>query len=718
MPDLLLELRSEEIPARMQTKGAELLRGAVESRLKDRGLDWKTAEAFATPRRLALIVRGLPDGVPASREERRGPRVGAPEKALAGFLRATGLTRGMLDVRGEGANAAYFAIWENSAQSLQEVLAVELPQALRAMAWPKSMRWGRGNFRWIRPLRSIVCIVDDDTGSRVVELDVEGIPCGRVTCGHPYMAPDEFTVESVDKYEDRLEEAKVILRAEKRREWIRRDVDEVARVEGLELVPDPDLVEEIVGLVEWPVVLADRIEEAFSGLPDDLVRVSMRKHQKFLSLRDPTRERIAGFAGVADIEAGDGGSRIRAGYGRVLRARLKDALFFWENDQRTGLDVMRPGLSGMVFHTALGSMEARARRVAWLATQIAPAFSVKLHLAYLAGDLAKTDLCSETVREFPELQGIVGGLLAALAGDPLEVAIAIVEQYRTENNPIHFGSSLIQKTRGDEFSTKVEEFGNRTAAVLILADHADTLWGFFAAGERPTSSRDPYALRRSALIILRTLIENNRPFSLRELIDLAEQGYGDMLLVAREDASSSLQAFMLERLRVDLREGGSGYGKYRHDMVAAAGLRGAEVSPIQFKQRAETLNLLFVDRSDPDLSKQADAMLAAWRRCASILDAEGNSEEDGVPASGLYCEPAEHSLALALKQAQEIDDHRLHNPVAALAELKELYGSVGPFFEQVRVNHPDLIIRQNRLRLLAQVRAVLEKVADFGAIEG
>ena len=426
----------------------------------------------------------------------------------------------------------------------------------------------------MRPLRGILCIISDDGTSRPVALDIEGIPCGAVTRGHPYLAPEEFTVESVDSYESQLSQARVMLRVGERCDKIHEDVVVAADVEGLDLVLDPDLVVEIAGLVEWPVVFVDRIEAAFSGLPDALLRISMRKHQKFLSLQDPSSQRIAGFAGVADIESTDGGVQIRAGYGRVLRARLKDALFFWENDKRTGLKEMRTGLSGMIFHADLGSMEERTQRIADLAAKIAPAFSTDPDWAYRAGKLAKADLCSETVREFPELQGIVGGLLAADANEDPEVVTAIATQYRTEDSLVDFGFGFAGEVGSDEFLFGPGGDRNRAAAALILADRMDTLWGFFAVGERPTSSRDPYALRRAALVVLRTLIKNERPFSLGDLINLAEQGYGDMRLAARGDASSSLLAFMLERLRVDLRDGGSGYGKYRHDMIAAAALPG------------------------------------------------------------------------------------------------------------------------------------------------
>ena len=704
MSDLLLELRSEEIPARMQTKGAELLRGAVESRLKDRGLDWKMAEAFATPRRLALIVRGLPGEIPESRKERRGPRVGAPEKALAGFLRSTDLPREMLEVRGEGADQAYFAVWNNLAQPLHEVLAVELPQVLRTMTWPKSMRWGRGNFRWVRPLRSIVCIVDDAAGSRVVELDVERIPCGRVTYGHPYMAPDEFTVESVDSYESQLEEAKVVLRAENRRERIRQAVDHAVAGFELEPVYRSDLIHEIAGLVEWPVAYVGQIDGAFSDLPNDVLHASMTKHQKFISLWNWKNERIDHFAAVADIQVEkDDRARIRQGYERVLRARLADAQFFWENDKRTGIEEMRRGLSGMVFHSALGDMEARTERISGLAEAIAGKIGgLSSKMTRRAGEIAKADLRSETVREFPELQGIVGALLAKEAGENEHVCSMVARQY---------------------FPSRPDGKTTPGPAALVLADRADMLWGFFAAGKRPTGSGDPYALRRAASAILRTLIEKDIYFSLRTLISLAEEQYEKMplsarkkmSLPAREDACDAVVKFILERLRVYLREGGLREG-YRHDLVTAAARQGAEKDPRWFARLVFHLDQWF----RPKLREPEQAnLLAAYRRVASILDAEGDGEAWEPDRKPPLPEPEEHSLAKALDLAKkEIEDNRSsHDPQAVLEALAKLSDPVHLFFKNVHVNDPDPKLRLNRLHLLAQVRAVMEEVADFGAIE-
>ena len=713
MSDLLLELRSEEIPARMQAKGAELLRGAVESRLKDRGLDWKTAEAFATPRRLALIVRGLPAGVPASREERRGPRVGAPEKALAGFLRSTDLTREMLEMRGEGADQAYFAVWDNLAQPLHEVLAVELPQALRAMTWPKSMRWGRGNFRWVRPLRSIVCIVDDDTGSRVVELDVEGIPCGRVTCGHPYMAPDEFTVESVDKYEDRLEKANVILRAENRRKRIDDCVFKAALGKDFdfELVEDSGLLDEITGLVEWPVVHIGRIEDVFSDLPDEVLQVSMRRHQKFFSLRNLESQRIVGFAAVADIKAADGGARILEGYERVLRARLADARFFWENDLRTGIEAMRSGLSEMGFHPALGSMEERTVRISALAAKITRKIGgPPPKMMHRAGELAKADLCSEMVREFPELQGIVGARLAEEAGEDQKICEAVKRQYSPIVGP--------------------DDIPSPVAAALVLADRADMLWGFFAVGERPTGSRDPYALRRAALAILRTLIENKIHFPLHRLVTLAEKNYGERHFPYREDAHDAVVKFMLERLRVYLREHKKGH---RYDLIAAAARRGAEDDPYRFLLRVQALEKFFV----LERSSAADQLLATYRRAANIVDVEDVEASD--LDSGLYLGEEERSLAEALDKvegdvlssiekdvinslAQDAKEKADESPwdavdaLVALPALGQLSDPIKHFFENVHVNDPDPDLRRHRHRLLVRLRAMMERVADFGEI--
>ena len=703
MPDLLLELRSEEIPARMQAAGAESLRREVEKRLQAQGLDWGKAEAFATPRRLALIVRGLPAGVLASQEEVRGPRVGATYEAVEGFLRSTGVARDALEQRGEGTKAAWFATREIPARTLDEVLAEILPEAVRAVRWPKSMRWGRGNFRWVRPLRGILCILSDSARSRPVALDIEGIPCGAVTRGHPYLAPDEFTIKSVDSYESQLEDAKVILRAEDRRKCIQEGVVAAAATEGLAPILDPDLVEEIAGLVEWPVVFAGRIEEAFSDLPSELLHMSMRKHQKFISLWDNANKRVAGFVAVTDIKAADGGTQIQSGYERVLRARLADARFFWKSDLRTGIKKMRNELSGMVFHTALGSMKERAVRISRLAGEITSEIDgYPSKMMRGVGEIAKADLCSETVHEFPELQGIVGALLAEKVGEDPRICEAVRWQYR----PFHLDST------GPP---------HRPAA-LVLADRADMLWGFFAAGERPTGSRDPYALRRAALAILRTLIEKDVYFSLHDLISLAEKQYQKMplsarkkmSLPARDDACDAVVKFMLERLRVYLREDRP-RGGYHHDLVTAAARQGKEDDPRWFTRLALHLDQWF----RPGLREPAkDDLLAAYRRVASILDAEGDGKAQELDRE-LCRKPEEHSLVEALDLAKkEIEDNRSrHDPQAVLEAVAKLRGPVHRFFENVYVNDPDPKLRLNRLHLLARVRYVMGLVADFGAIE-
>ena len=695
MPDLLLELRSEEIPARMQVAGAESLRREVQKRLQAQALDWGKAEEFATPRRLALIVRGLPDGVPASQEEVRGPRVGAPDVAVEGFLRSTGVARDALEQRGEGTKAAWFATREIPARTLDEVLAEILPEAVRAVRWPKSMRWGRGNFRWVRPLRGILCILSEGARNRPVAFDIEGVPCGAVTRGHPYLAPDEFIVESVDSYESQLKEAKVILRAEDRRQRILDCVFKAARAKDLELVEDSGLLDEIAGLVEWPVIHIGQIEGVFSDLPDEVLQVSMRKHQKFFSLRNPESRRIVGFIAVADIEAADGGARILEGYERVLRARLADARFFWENDLRTGIEAMRSGLSGMVFHAALGSMEERTVRISALAEEIAVHIGDRFpKLMRRAGEIAKADLCSETVREFPELQGIAGALLIKEAGEDPKIREAVKWQY----HPVG----------PDDITTPGE-------AALVLADRADMLWGFFAAGERPTGSRDPYALRRAALVILRTLIEKNIHFHLHNLMFLAEKQYTNIPQSVRGDVVNPVVKFTLERLRVYLREGNIHRMGYRHDFVTAAARRGAETDPCWFAHLVFHLDQWF----RPEFRQpEKDDLLAAYRRVASILDAEGNVK-GGDPDPELYHGPEERSLAEALDLAvvEVITNTSNHNPLAVLEGLEKLREPIHRFFENVYVNDPDSKLRLNRLRLLAQIRVVMEQVADFGAIE-
>ncbi len=485
MPDLLLELFSEEIPARMQAKAAEDLRRLVTDGLVERGLTYAHAAAFATPRRLTLALSDLTARSPDMREERKGPRVGAPDAALDGFLRSTGLTRDQLEVRADKKAETWFAVTTRPGRPAAEIVAETVDEAVRGFPWPKSMRWGAGSLRWVRPLQSILCVLSDETGADIVPFEIDGIASGDSTRGHRFMAPEPFEVTSFEDYAAKLLKAKVVLDPAERAERIRHDAAQLAFAQGLEVVEDARLLAEISGLVEWPVTLMGRIDAAFLDLPPEVLQTSMREHQKFLSVRDPASGRIVGYIVVANRETPDDGATILAGNARVLAARLSDAKFFWENDLRVPLEDMAARLDAVTFHNKLGSQGERIARIAALAREIAPSVGADPDLAERAARLAKADLASEMVYEFPELQGVMGKYYALAAGEDPAVAAAAAEHY----SPL--GPSDAVPTAP-------------VSVAVALADKIDMLTGFWAIDEKPTGSKDPFALRRAALGVIRT----------------------------------------------------------------------------------------------------------------------------------------------------------------------------------------------------------------------
>ena len=506
MPDLLVELFSEEIPARMQARARDDLRKLVTDGLVEAGLTYAGAHALSTPRRLTLAVEGLTAESRAVREERKGPAVGAPEAALQGFLRSTGLTLDRLEVREAGKGQAYFAVIERPGRPAAEIVAEVLETAIRTFPWPKSMRWGAGSLRWVRPLHSILCLLTDERGAEVVPLTIDGIAAGNNTRGHRFLAPAPFTVTSFDDYAAKLRRAKVMLDPEDRASHIWNDAQNAAFAAGLEVVEDRGLLAEVAGLVEWPVVLMGRIGEEFLGLPPEVLQTSMREHQKFFSCRDPKTGRIEGFVTVANTEAADHGATILNGNQKVLSARLSDAKFFWENDLRTvsekGLEGMAAGLALVTFHNKLGSQADRIARIEALAREIAPLVGAKPDLAAEAARVAKADLQSAMVGEFPELQGTMGGYYAKAAGLPEAVANACKAHYQP------LGPS-------DEVPTEP------VSVAVALADKIDTLTGFWAIDEKPTGSKDPFALRRAALGVIRLVVGNGVRVSLCRTLDWA-----------------------------------------------------------------------------------------------------------------------------------------------------------------------------------------------------
>ncbi|MGR3582897.1 MAG: glycine--tRNA ligase subunit beta, partial [Pseudooceanicola nanhaiensis] len=542
MPDLLIELFSEEIPARMQADAAEALKKRVTDGLVEAGLTYAGAQAFHTPRRLTLALEGLLAESPTTREERRGPRTDAPEKAVEGFLRGAGLTRDQLTEREEKKGTFFFAVIEKQGRPAAEIVAEVLETTIRTFPWPKSMRWGTGTLRWVRPLHSILCLMTTEAGSEVVPLDIDGITAGDSTRGHRFMAPARFSVTGFEDYAAKLKRAHVVLDAAERADHIWNDATNAAFAAGLEVVEDRGLLSEVAGLVEWPVVLMGEIGADFLDLPPEVLQTSMKEHQKFFSVKNPSTGRIERFVTVANRETADNGATVLAGNRKVLAARLSDAKFFWENDLRVArAEKMQPWLDqleNVTFHAKLGSQADRIRRIEALAREIAPHVGADPDMAAQAARVAKADLSSEMVYEFPELQGLMGRYYSEAAGLAPEIAAACEAHY----SPLGPSDDVPQAP---------------VSVAVALADKLDTLTGFWAIDEKPTGSKDPYALRRAALGVIRLLLAGDIRVSLSELAVKAS---------AFENTPdvADLLAFLHDRLKVHLREQG-----IRHDVIDA-----------------------------------------------------------------------------------------------------------------------------------------------------
>ena len=686
MPDLLIELFSEEIPARMQANARDALKKLVTDGLVEAGLTYASAGALSTPRRLCLTIDGLTAQSAAVREERKGPKTDAPEKAIEGFLRSTGLNVEQLEIRDDKKGQVYFAVVEKPGRPAAEIIAQVLETTIRNFPWPKSMRWGNGTLRWVRPLQSILCILTDEAGAEIVDLDVDGIKAGNTTEGHRFMAPARFAVSSFDDYSVKLKAAKVVLSSEERAEAIWSDVTNMAFARGLELVEDKGLLTEVAGLVEWPVVLLGDIAEDFLGLPPEVLQTSMREHQKFFSVRNPKNGRIEGFVTVANRETADHGATILKGNLKVLSARLSDAKFFWENDLRAvktaGLEGMGEGLSNVTFHNKLGSQADRVARIAALAVELAPKVGADAALAEEAAKVAKADLRSAMVGEFPELQGVMGGYYARAAGLPDAVAEACKGHY----SPL--GPS-------DDVPS------DPVSVAVALADKIDTLTGFWAIDEKPTGSKDPFALRRAALGVIRLVLSNELRVSLKELFEKANS----------EADASELLAFFHDRLKVFLKD-----QNIRHDVIdAVLAMNGNDDLALVVK-RAQALDVALKTEDGANL-------IQGYKRAANILaQAE---EKDGVEYSfgaevkfsetdeerALFAalEAAEANIASALK-AQDF--------AAAMSAMAILRAPIDAFFTAVQVNSENPIVRRNRLNLLSKIRTICLSVADLGKIEG
>ena len=678
----------------MQAGGAQELEKQVCSRLQEARLEFDTegVKSFATPRRLALIVPGLPAEQPDITVERKGPRVDAPEKAIQGFLKSTGLTLADCEQRETPKGPVWFAVKQEKGRPTGELLADLMPEALAAVSWPKSMRWDESGIRWVRPIRSILCLRDD----QVVPFRFGTVESGRTTLGHPFLSDGPLTVADAASYTETVEAAKVMLDPEQRKQKIEDEALALAKREGLTLMPDSWLVAENAGLVEWPVVLMGRFDHIFARLPDAILTSAMRTHQRYFGLLEEEAWLDSRFIIVSNVETVGSGKDVIAGNERVLRARLADAQFFWEQDQRRRLEENLSALESVVFHARLGSMVQKAKRIEKLAIALCPMIQgAEPNEAARSGLLCKADLVTETVGEFPDLQGLIGSFLAEADGESPAVCEAIKEHYAPQGPDDHCPTFPVSVT-------------------VALADKLDTLAGFFAINERPTGSKDPFALRRAALGVIRLIVENELRLSLAGALSKALDGYHDLLPAepGPEATRDALLAFFVDRLKVALRDEG-----VRHDLVSAVfAVEGGEDDLVRLLARVEAL-ASFLDSED------SANLLTAYRRAANILRIEEKKDGrcyDGEPDPTLFVEEDEHDLNEQIFKANQLAEHMLskeafHHTVTIMAPLR---APVDAFFDHVTVNSDEPELRHNRLLMLSQIRSTLDRVADFSKIEG
>jgi glycyl-tRNA synthetase beta chain len=743
MPELLFELFSEEIPARMQAKAAEDLRRMVTDKLVAEGLVYEGAKAFATPRRLTLTVHGIPARQSDLKEERKGPRVGGPEAAIQGFLKATGLAS--LDEakiqRDPKKGDFYVALIEKPGRATLDVLADILPVIIRTFPWPKSMRWGErsakpGALQWVRPLHAIVATFGLETEEPdVVNFAVDGIKAGQITFGHRFMAPAAINVRRFEDYEAKLLDAKVVLDAARRKDAILSDAKQLAFAQGFELVEDQVLLDEVAGLVEWPVVLMGSFDREFLAIPGEVIRATIRNNQKCFVVSDPKTAKLTNkFIVTANIEASDGGKAIIAGNERVIRARLSDAKFFYETDLKTKLEERLPKFDGIVFHEKLGTQGERIKRIERLAAEIAPLVGADAEKTKRAAHLAKADLLTEVVGEFPELQGLMGKYYALAQGEDASVAAASEEHYKPQGP-------------NDRVPT------DPVSVAVALADKIDTLVAFWAIDEKPTGSKDPYALRRAALGVIRLIVENQLRVPLYErcmfhslffaertlstfenlvttkskALEFVAPGLSKALgerahQIARSEAAlesalghfdaliANLLVFFADRLKVQLRDQGA-----RHDLVDAVFALEGQDDLLMVVRRVEALGK-FLDTDD------GKNLLAGTKRAANILRIEEKKDGkayDGTPDPALYSLAEEKTLATAIDQVKTEASAAVAQEdfASAMSAMAKLRPAVDAFFDKVKVNDDDAKVRENRLRLLNEIRAATRAVADFSKIQ-
>jgi glycyl-tRNA synthetase beta chain len=700
MPELLLELLTEEIPARMQTRAAEDLLRLARDKFAAAGLDAAKAQSFVTPRRLVLIVEDLPATQADTNEERRGPRVGSPPNAVEGFLKSAGVTLAQCERRDTGKGVFYFAAIRRVGGATAAILPDLLRSVLLDLPWPKSMRFPAASFRWVRPIASVLCLFD----GKVVPLDLGGVSTGNLSQGHRFLSPGLFAVSDVADYRRRLRDGHVMLDAKDRAKAITLALYERAAEAGLTIRDDPGLLEEVTGLVEWPVVMMGAIDPAFMDLPPEVLTTSMRTHQKYFSCLDRDGKLAPRFLLVANNIADDGGKEIVAGNERVLRARLADARFFWDQDRKVELEDRLPKLAERVFYQGLGTMADKAGRLGQLATEIAYELAQTMpdllggdlalrKNAKRAGQLAKADLGSAMVGEFPELQGIMGRYYAEAEGERGDVAHAIAEHY----SPL--GPS-------DRCPTEP------LSVAVALADKIDTLVGFFIVGEKPTGSKDPFALRRAALGVIRLILENGLRLSLLQALrgslalwqdSLGSSRFGDQPIVELLD-------FFGERLKVHLRDRG-----VRHDLIAAVFALG-EDDLVRLTRRVEAL-AAFIGTED------GANLVVAYRRAANIVGIEEKRDGvtyDGMPDASQFIIAEETALATRLDRAEPLVGKALEEEdfSTAMTVLAGLRSQIDAFFTEITVNVRNQELRANRLRLLARIRDTFDRVADFSRIEG
>ncbi|MGQ0672461.1 MAG: glycine--tRNA ligase subunit beta [Hyphomicrobium sp.] len=707
MSELLLELFSEEIPARMQARAADDLRRLIVEGLKAEGLDVGETRSFATPRRLALMIEGIPTKSPAVSEERKGPRVGAPEQALAGFLKAAGLAS-IADaevVKDEKKGDYYVARTSRPGRKAAEIVAEIVPAVLGKFPWPKSMRWGSGSFQWVRPLHSILCLLD----GKVVKFEVAGISSGKETRGHRFHGNEPFAVEGFADYAKGLKKHKVMLDAADRAAIISEQAHALAKEAKLALVEDEALMAENAGLTEWPNVFMGEFDKAFLAVPAECLTTSMKQHQKCFSLRDPKSKKLANkFLAVSNLTPKDKGAAVTSGNEKVIRARLSDAKFFWDQDLKRRLEPMHFELKGITFHEKLGTQWDRMERITELARQIAGAVDAEPDLAGRAAQLCKADLVSGMVGEFPELQGLMGRYYAEAEHMNPKIAAAIEEHYKP-------------KGQSDSVPTAP------VSIAVALADKLDTLVGFWAIGEKPTGSGDPYQLRRAALGVIRIVLENDLRVPLRKVFAASAGTYALPALKEKIEQGSTrkvsaliynpddLLAFFADRLKVYLKDKGA-----RHDLIDAVFSLGGQDDLALIVKRVEAL-------SDFLTTDDGANLLAGVKRASNILGIEEKKDKRshaGEPDGSLLIEPAEKALATAITKVKfdtraAIDVENFTGAMRALAELR---APVDAFFEHVTVNvtgGPEAVrLRENRLKLLSEIRAATTTIADFSKIAG